>query len=115
MNYLSPLLTAIFTAPVTGSGSTVIAVWTYALCMAQDSLVTLSPNHLAVLLNGSSREITSAIDYLVDKGLLVLGEYSQCRIPSWPAIQERLRCLKRREYVRVKTAEYRARLKAKKS
>ena len=115
MNCLSPLLTSIFTASVTGSGSTVIAVWTYALCMAQDSLVTLSPLHLSATIGEPSSKINEAVDVLVAKGLLDLSHHSQYRIPSWEKIQEQLRQLRRREYIRKKTAEYRVRLKAKTS
>ena len=115
MNYLDPIHTAVFTRATVGAGATVIAVWTYAISTARDSLVNLSPAHLSVLLGEPSSKINEAIDLLALRGLLDLSHHSQYRIPSWEKIQEQLRQLRRRKYVRLKTAEYRVRLKAKTS
>jgi len=102
-----------------GAGVNVFAVWGYVIAKAQRSRVELNPRKLADTLGGAVKEIEDAIDYLCrpdsesrfkehdGRRLLKEGEY-QFFVPS----HEYYRSIKseehRREYNRIKQAEYRA-------
>lgn len=102
-----------------GAGVNVFAVWGYVIAKAQRSRVELNPRKLADTLGGSVKEIEEAIGYLCKpdaesrfkehngRRLVKEGEF-QYFVPS----HEYYRSIKseehRREYNRVKQAEYRA-------
>lgn len=102
-----------------GAGVNVFAVWGYVIAKAQRSRVELNPRKLADTLGGTVQEIEQAIEYLCKpdsesrfkeydgRRLVKEGEF-QYFVPS----HEYYRSIKneehRREYNRIKQAEYRA-------
>ena len=103
-----------------GSGVAVFAVWGYVISHARKGKIELNAKKLADTLGGSVGEIDAAIEYLKGadpnsrhkshegRRLIQEGQF-QYWIPSWEDYQEIKNEEDRREYNRVKQAEYRAR------
>lgn len=103
-----------------GAGVAVFAVWGYVISHTKDSVVELNPRKLADTLGGTKEEIVKAIKFLMEKDpesrhkahegrrLLREGEF-QYRVPSWDEYRKIMNEDERREYNRIKQAEYRAR------
>lgn len=102
-----------------GAGVAVFAVWGYVIAHTRKSRVELNPKKLSDTLGGTISEIESAIKFLMspDKNsrhnehegrrLIKEGEF-QYFLPSWAAYQQIRNADERREYNRMKQAEYRA-------
>lgn len=102
-----------------GSGLGVFAVWGYVISHARRGRLELNPRKLADTLGGKVCEIEDAITFLMQpdpnsrhkshegRRLIKEGEY-QYWIPSWEDYQELKNEEDRREYNRIKQAEYRA-------
>ena len=105
-----------------GAGLAVFAVWGYTIANARKGVVELNPKRVADTLGGSVEDVTAAIEYLTQpdphsrhkacegRRLVKEGEF-QYVLPSWTAYQAILNEDARREYQRVKQAEYRAQKK----
>ena len=102
-----------------GAGVAVFAVWGYVISHARKGRVELNPKKLADTLGGTVDEIQEAINKLTQpdpqsrhkqnegRRLIKNGEF-QYEIPSWESYQAIRNEDDRREYNRIKQAEYRA-------
>jgi len=109
-----------------GSGSTVFAVWGFAISKAIDSRVELNVRRLADTLGDSVENIEKALEFLTapdpksrckeheGRRLVKEGEY-QYFMPSWESYRAIRNEDERRAYNRKKMAELRAKKKAAKS
>lgn len=107
-----------------GAGVAVFAVWGYVIAHARNGTLELNPRKLADTLGGTVEEISSAITHLMQpdpesrhkefegRRLLKEGEF-QYRVPSWKFYQRIKNESDRREYNRIKQAQYRARKRGK--
>lgn len=102
-----------------GSGVAVFAVWGYVIAHTRKSRVELNPKKLSDTLGGTISEIEAAIKFLMSpdpnsrhkehggRRLIKEGEF-QYFLPSWESYQKIRNADERREYNRVKQAEYRS-------
>ena len=112
-----------FTGSMVGAGLNVFAVWDYLLTMARGGYVEVNPVLLAFTLGGPEqdiKEIEDALDFLqqpdpksrskLEGGRRIVkeGEY-QYRLVNWVEYNGIRTEEDRREYNRVKQAEWRAR------
>jgi len=112
-----------FTGSMIGAGFHVFAVWDYVITNARCGTIELNPKLLAFTLDGakpdSEDQVMSAIEYLCrpdprsrskdadGRRLIKEGEY-QYRIVNWAKYDAIKTEADRREYNRIKQAEYRA-------
>lgn len=106
-----------------GAGLDVFAVWGYVISHARNGTIELNPRKLADTLGGTVEDIQKAVKFLMKpdpdsrhkehggRRLVKEGEF-QYSIPSWSSYQTLRNEEARREYNRVKQAEYRAAKKA---
>jgi hypothetical protein len=102
-----------------GSGLNVFAVWNYVVAKTRRGVIELNPKLLAFILGGKEDEIDEAIARLCapdpksrskqeeGRRLIKEGEY-QYRVVNWELYSGIRNEIERREYNRVKQAEYRA-------
>ena len=107
-----------------GAGFNVFAVWDYIITKTRRGVIELNPTLLAFILGGSEKEVLAAIKFLcspdvksrskAESGarLVKEGEY-QYRVVNWDFYSGIKNELDRREYNRVKQAEYRLRKRGK--
>ena len=108
-----------------GAGINVFAVWNYIIIKARGGSVEINPRLLAFTLGGKEEDVISALDFLQqpdpdsrskDEGgrrLVKEGQF-QYRLVNWQRYQSIRNAEDKREYNRVKQAEYRAAAAAKK-
>jgi hypothetical protein len=101
-----------------GAGVAVFAVWGYVIARTQKSSVELNPKKVTDTLGGTLEEITSAIEYLTKpdpksrfkeyegRRLIKEGEF-QYFVPSYEHYRSIRNADERREYNRLKQADYR--------
>ena len=102
-----------------GTGLNVYGVWNYVIAKTRRGVIELNPKLLAFILGGDQAEIESAIEFLCSpdtksrskeeegRRLVKEGEY-QYRVVNWKLYDGIKSESDRREYNRVKQAEYRA-------
>ena len=102
-----------------GAGIAVFAVWGYAISHVRASMVELNPRLLSNTLGGTVEEVELAIEYLCKpdpesrhkehggRRLIREGQF-QYFLPSWESYRKIRSADERREYNRVKQAEYRS-------
>lgn len=107
-----------------GAGVSVFAVWGYVIANTIDSRIELNPKKLADTLGGEVNEVHEAIEFLTKpdpdsrnkahdgRRLVREGEF-QYFVPSWEEYQRIKNEEDRREYNRMKQAEWREKQKAK--
>ena len=107
-----------------GAGISVFAVWGYVIAHTIKSRVELNPKKLSDTLGGSIEDVERAIEFLTSpdpqsrhkqhegRRLIKEGQF-QYFVPSWESYQAIRNADDRREYNRIKQAEYRARRKKK--
>jgi hypothetical protein len=106
-----------------GAGINVFAVWNYMITKARAGTVEVNPKLLAFTLGGTEKEVVSALIFLqqpdkrsrskLEGGRRIVkeGEF-QYRIVNWEKYQLIKNAADKRDYNRVKQAEYRARDKS---
>lgn len=106
-----------------GAGINVFAVWNYMITKARAGTVEVNPKLLAFTLGGTGKEVVSALIFLqqpdkqsrskLEGGRRIVkeGEF-QYRIVNWEKYQLIKNAADKRDYNRVKQAEYRARDKS---
>lgn len=112
-----------YTGSMYGAGVTVFAVWGYVIANTKEGQIELNPKMLAATLGASEQSIREAIDYLSlpdpnsrskkenGKRLIREGEFAY-RVPTYFDYRSLKDEDQRREYLRVKKAESRARQKS---
>ncbi|HUD74266.1 MAG TPA: hypothetical protein VMQ76_04265 [Terracidiphilus sp.] len=102
-----------------GSGLNVFAVWNYIIIKARHGTVEINPKLLAFKLGGSVEEVQDALAFLqrpdpesrskIEEGRRIVreGEF-QYRLVNWEHYDKIRNEADRREYNRLKQAEYRA-------
>lgn len=116
------LFDSTFTGSMFGKGSTIFAVWGYAIANAKrDGSVEINPNMLAAVLGDTVEGVTSALRFLQEpdpksrskneegRRLIQEGEY-QYRIVNHPLYNGMRNEGERREYNRIKQREHRQRV-----
>ncbi len=103
-----------------GAGIAVFAVWNYIITKVRDGHVEVNPKLLAFTLGGTEVEVRAALEFLespdpnsrskLEEGrrLVREGEF-QYRVVNWEYYQKIRNEEDRREYNRIKQAEYRSR------
>jgi hypothetical protein len=103
-----------------GSGINVFAVWNYIIVKARRGVVEINPKLLAFKLGGEEREVREALEFLqrpdpdsrskLEEGRRIVreGEF-QYRLVNWEHYDKIRNEADRREYNRLKQAEYRER------
>ncbi len=105
-----------------GAGIAVFAVWNYVITKAKAGVLEINPKMLAFTLGGKESEIEEALEYLqqpdpesrskLEDGRRIIREGQfQYRLVNWEYYQQIRNEDDRREYNRLKQAEYRARKK----
>lgn len=116
-----------YTGSMIGAGFNVFAVWDYVTTNARSGVIELNPRLLAFTLagtrEGAQQEVVDAIEYLCrpdpvsrskeedGRRMIREGEY-QYRVVNWAKYQRIKNESDRREYNRIKQAEYRAKNEA---
>lgn len=113
---------SMYDGSMVGAGTNVFAVWNYVIAKTRRGIIELNPKLLAFILGGTEKEVSQAIVFLCSKDpksrsktadgsrLVKEGEY-QYRVVNWHLYDGIKSELDRREYNRVKQAEYRDRKK----
>lgn len=105
-----------------GAGINVFAVWGYIITKCRRGWIEINPKLLAFTLGGTEEEILSALEFLQkpdpesrskeeDGRRLVRDGQFQYRIVNWEKYDQIKNAVERREYMREKQAEFRARQK----
>ena len=108
-----------------GAGLNVFAVWNYIVTNTHFGVIGLNPKLLKAILGGTVEEIQAALDFLgspdpesrskLEDGRRIVREGQfQYRVVNWEEYQTMKNADDLREYNRIKQAEYRARVKARK-
>lgn len=117
---------SIYEGSMVGAGINVFAVWNFIIAKARSGTIEINPKLLAFTLGGSEGEVDAALVFLcqpdplsrskVEDGrrLAKEGQF-QYRLVNWEKYQAIKNEAERREYNRVKQAEYRANPKPKKN
>ena len=102
-----------------GAGMHVFAVWNYIITKARGGAVEINPKLLAFTLGGTEQQVRDALEFLsspdpesrskLEEGRRIVreGEF-QYRLVNWEYYQRIKTAEDKREYNRVKQAEYRA-------
>ena len=110
---------SMYDGSMVGAGVNVFAVWNYVIAKTRRGVIELNPRLLAFILGGTEKEIRGGIEFLcspdpesrskVDNGCRLVkdGEF-QYRVVNWETYNGIRNEVDRREYNRVKQAEYRA-------
>lgn len=110
---------SMYEGSMVGAGINVFAVWNYIITKARGGAVEINPRLLAFTLGGREEEVASALEFLQQpdpisrskdcegRRLIKDGQF-QYRVVNWEKYQEIKNAADKREYNRVKQAEYRA-------
>ncbi len=102
-----------------GAGINVFAVWNYIITKARGGAVEVNPKMLAFTLGGTEKQVEDALEFLQrpdpssrskeegGRRLIREGQF-QYRLVNWERYQNIRNLSEKREYNRVKQAEYRA-------
>lgn len=113
---------SMYSGSMVGAGLNVFAVWNYIITMTRDSVVEVNPKLLSLILGCEEDQVSDALKKLCEpdprsrskecggRKLLKEGEF-QYRVVNWEHYQRIRNEADRREYNRVKQAQYRARKK----
>lgn len=109
---------SMYEGSMVGSGIEVFAVWNYIIAKNREGHIEINPKLLAFTLGGTEDQINSALDFLQEpdpesrskaeggRRLLKEGQF-QYRVVNWEYYQRIKNEADRREYNRLKQAEYR--------
>ncbi len=117
---------SMYEGSMVGAGIHVFAVWNYIITKARAGRVEINPKLLGFTLGGSEKQIEQALEFLstpdkesrskLEEGRRIVREGQfQYRLVNWEYYQQIRSEDDRREYNRVKQAEYRARKSGEKS
>jgi hypothetical protein len=110
---------SMYEGSMVGAGINVFAVWNYIITKARGGAVEINPRLLAFTLGGKEDEVVAALEFLQQpdpisrskdcegRRLIKDGQF-QYRVVNWEKYQEIKNAADKREYNRVKQAEYRA-------
>lgn len=110
---------SMYEGSMVGAGINVFAVWNYIITKARSGAVEVNPKLLAFTLGGTESEIVAALDFLQrpdpisrskaeDGRRIVKDGQFQYRVVNWEKYQAIKNAADKREYNRVKQAEYRS-------